>query len=944
MGSNTGRSWMIAAFLAMSMTAAGLVGCGTTADTAGAGGDVKHVILIIGDGMHLEHERAANNYLFGNYTSGLAFWKFPYRAQSTTWDVTTYNAYAQAAGAPLWNAATATPEDTGTFNLLLGYDPARGGKLPHPLDSTGDAAYLMTAATDSSSAATAMATGYKTDDGNIAWRTGDPENGRLVTIAEMFRSQKKGAIGVVSTVPFTHATPAAFVSHNKSRNNYKEIGYEIINSVKPDVVIGGGHPNYSTRYVDTRDYGILKASSEYLLAERQTGVDGNVTIAAKANEAVASGRKLFGLFGNGDGQFDYNVPSDSPGAPSVSRGNRENPSLAEASKAALKVLSRNRNGFFLMIEQGDIDWANHANDFRSMIGGVYDLNETVKAVESFIDQPGDAVDWDNTLVIVTSDHGNSLMRLNPTKRLGKGELPRQEANSSPIGSYTPKYVYPNGEVTYGSGNHTNELVRVYAKGAGLNLLSAFEGVWYRGTKIIDNTQIFRAMMAALKLEDQNRQGAALDRVVAALPDTLLSVLNPSLTREQLNTAITNGARTVTKPGIGSALVPDPRAAGFYYMLTDRGINGDYRYTDPVTGTTEGKYFPLPAFTPTIVRVRLDGSTIVIDRVIPIVDRDGNPVTGIPNDANDGLAFDSPTAAGSPLPYNENGLDTEDMQLLPNGDFLIVEEHSPSIVVVDGTSGKVKVRYTPRGKTLNSANYTVKDILPEILLKRRTNRGFENLALSSDGKTAYAVMQSPLGQKSDPNYDASYKNSRVVRIVRLDVTDPLNATVTGHFVVMQSAASDYGKNSAGLTVTNKQTDMKFSAAAWHSKERILLLERANGKAKIILVDMNAATNMLGTAYENTLGPEDIATAGLGLGGLGIVPASVQEIFSTDELPDLTREVADTTGTTPSHEVKLEGMAVVGDQILLANDNDFGINDVTLTTRIWKIRPRVSLGTL
>jgi len=136
-----------------------------------------------------------------------------------------------------------------------------------------------------------------------------------------------------------------------------------------------------------------------------------------------------------------------------------------------------------MVEQGDIDWANHANDFKSMIGGVYDLNETVKAVESYIDQPGDDIDWNNTMVIVTSDHGNSYMRINTAKPLQKGQLPQQNANTAVTGSYTPAFVYPNGEVTFGSGNHTNELTRVYAKGGKTSLLSSFEGLWYAGTKI-----------------------------------------------------------------------------------------------------------------------------------------------------------------------------------------------------------------------------------------------------------------------------------------------------------------------------------------------------------------------------------------------------------------------------------------------------------------------------
>ncbi|MFZ4859693.1 MAG: choice-of-anchor I family protein [Desulfuromonadaceae bacterium] len=495
-----------------------LSGCGTTSSSTAAP-TAKNVILIIGDGMQLEHERAGSNYLFGNPDSGLAFQNFPYKGQSTTWDVTTYNKYAFASystngySSKKFNPDTVNLDNTSTFDAKLGYDSAKGGKLPYPLDKSGDSAYLNKAATDSASAGTAIATGYKTDDGNVAWKTGDPENGRLLTIAEMYRYQKKAAIGVVTTVPFTHATPATFVSHNKSRNNYKDIAYEIINVVKPDVVIGGGHPSYSgTTYMDALEYSTLKSSAEYVLAERATGVDGNTTIAAKATEAVTGGKKLFGLFGNSGGQFDYPVPSNTPGMPSVTRGSTENPSLAEASKAALKVLSQNSNGFFLMIEQGDIDWANHANDFKSMVGGIYDLNETVKSVEAFVDQPGDTIDWNNTVVIVTSDHGNSYMRINPAKSLQKGQLPQQDANTTAAGGYVPGFVYPNAEVSYASPNHTNELTRVYAKGAGTSLLTSAEGSWYAGTNIIDNTQIFKAFISLLGLTDQNKQGSMASMV------------------------------------------------------------------------------------------------------------------------------------------------------------------------------------------------------------------------------------------------------------------------------------------------------------------------------------------------------------------------------------------------------------------------------------------------
>ncbi|MEW6218683.1 MAG: alkaline phosphatase [Thermodesulfobacteriota bacterium] len=458
--------------------------------------EAKNIILFIGDGMQLEHEIAASRYLHGR-DFGLAWHDLGYRAAVTTWDVTTYNARAATLG-----AAPYSPE---SFEPTIGYDPALGGKRPFPADTTGSDAYFLTTmkATDSASAATAWATGHKTDDGNIAWLPGDPEGGALRTIAELVREDKHRSIGVVSTVPFTHATPAAHVSHNVSRNNYLAIADEIIRDVQPEVVIGGGFPaSGNFRYLSESLYQEVKEGivDEYVFVERAAGVDGGLILADGAGQALASGKKLFGLFGGADGNLISPVPADSPRFPAIARGAVEDPLLVDSTRAALKVLSADRDGFFLMVEQGDIDWANHANDFARMIGCVWDLDLAVRSAIDFVNQPGDRVDWSNTLLIVTSDHGNSYMRLvlddSATPRLGLGDLPRQVANSVPVGGYTPGFVYPEGEITYGSGSHTNELVTFYARGQGVNQFARRQGAWYPRTQLLDNTQLFEAMAAA----------------------------------------------------------------------------------------------------------------------------------------------------------------------------------------------------------------------------------------------------------------------------------------------------------------------------------------------------------------------------------------------------------------------------------------------------------------
>ncbi len=440
----------------------------------------KHIILLVGDGMNIEHEMAASRYLFGK-DFALSFHGLPYHGNQATWDVNTYKH---------WSGGRYDPT---AIVPTIGYDPAKGGKVPYPLgpELPGAKAYLTAAATDSASAATAWATGYKTDHGNIAWLPGDPDQGSLKTIAERLREKKDFAIGVVSTVAFSHATPAAFVSHNKDRDDYVAIAQEILTRTKPEVVIGAGYQADSScinlpSYPYSLLYQAVCTDPGYHVVMRASGVDGGVAVLGAAQQAVAQSKKLFGLFGGRGNNFESLTPNDLPGTPLVTQVTRENPTYAEATLAALKVLGQDRDGFFLMAEQGDIDWANHGNDFRRMVGTIKDLHDGVQAVLDFVNQPDDGITWDNTLLIVTADHSNSYLR-NKVKR-GAGDLPPQDCNGA--------NGYPGGEISYGSDNHTNELTRVYALGAGAKLFKKYEGQWYPGTRILDNTQLFHVMMEA----------------------------------------------------------------------------------------------------------------------------------------------------------------------------------------------------------------------------------------------------------------------------------------------------------------------------------------------------------------------------------------------------------------------------------------------------------------
>ncbi len=474
-----------------------------------AGPACTHVILFIGDGLSVESEVATSRYLYGR-DRALAWHSLPGQSFVATWDVTAYNSNAKKAG----RAAYAE----NAFAPALGYDALREGPRPYPDEGAAGADRPVPApSTDSASAATALATGIKTDSGNIAWRPGDKPSGGLTTIAEEFRARRGGAFGIVTSVPFDHATPAAFVSHGTSRSHYYTgfrgyaglgIADEIILLVKPDVVIGGGHPMLDNPtfdpqkgYISESLYKDLQASADYVLAERQAGADGARTLAEAADRAVAQGKKLFGLFGGESGSFTLPVPENSPGVPRLTRPSAEDPTLKDATLAALTVLGRNPKGFFLMVEQGDIDWANHDSDFRGMIATVADLDQAVRGAIAYVDRPGDDVDWTNTVLIVTADHATGGLRLNPAKPLGAGVLPEQVARTKEertASTSKSPYAYPGGEVRYSTIGHTNELVTLAVNGRAARLFLGYEGWWYPGP-IVDNTQVNAAMREALGL-------------------------------------------------------------------------------------------------------------------------------------------------------------------------------------------------------------------------------------------------------------------------------------------------------------------------------------------------------------------------------------------------------------------------------------------------------------
>ena len=397
-------------------------------------------------------------------------------------------------------------------------------------------------------------------------------------------------------------------------------------------------------------------------------------------------------------------------------------------------------------------------------------------------------------------------------------------------------------------------------------------------------------------------GAQEAKVVGmyTLPPMDLKMLNPHLFEEDIREAQARGWAKVDQPGIGSGLFY--LGNGRFLVLTDRGPNGD---------CPGGKFFPLPRFAPALLPFRLEEATgrIRLEAPIPLRTPGGTPLTGLPNREGEDVPYRDGSCKEA-LALDPSGVDTEDVAVLPGGrGFLLVEENSPSLLYADAR-GHVLMRYTPQGVRL-AARYPVRDILPEVLALRRNNRGLENLALSGDGRTAWALLQSAIGSTRDPAYDVSL----VVRAVRLDVSDPLRARITGMYLVPFSDPRDYPGS-------NRPRNMMYSAAAWVEGERLLLLERAQGGARVYLVDLAGATNLL----EHPRGADPgLDRAGVDYAALGIRLPTRRLLLETWRLPAFDTD-------------KLEGLALLEDRqtLALVNDNDFAITGKEGPSRLWLVR--------
>ena len=228
--------------------------------------------------------------------------------------------------------------------------------------------------TDSAAAGTALATGHKTDNDIVGV---DPTKKiKFKTMAEMAK-EKGMKVGIISSVSLDHATPASFYAHEKSRNDFYEIGIDMANSGFDYFAGGGllqptGKKKDKTNVLDVAKEKGYKVVNDPDMMMNLTKNDGKV-IAFRTDLAAESAM-----------QYDIDRQSKT--------------SLADYTKKGIEMLD-NSNGFFMMVEGGKIDWACHANDAATTVRDVMAFDNAILEALKFY-----ALHPDETLIVVTGDH------------------------------------------------------------------------------------------------------------------------------------------------------------------------------------------------------------------------------------------------------------------------------------------------------------------------------------------------------------------------------------------------------------------------------------------------------------------------------------------------------------------------------------------------------------
>ncbi|MGO1972815.1 MAG: alkaline phosphatase [Propionibacteriaceae bacterium] len=423
----------MAAALSVTMTAPVMAGAEPGGQKSANSEGPKNVIYLVGDGMGFN--QIDNGSLYEDGTSNYQFRLDPADGQVEKVPGEVNPTFADF---PVQTAMS-------TYQHGNSYDPEA---------IWSDFGQALESHTDSAAGGTALSSGVRTFNTAI----GVNPCGQPVENISQRATARGMATGVVTSVPFSHATPASFTAHNPSRHNYQAIAQEMVNNEDLDVVMGAGHPEFDAdgKARAEADYEYIDQETFEKLSGGETHYDYFSEKAAFADLATATKtpEQVFGLAEASPGlQYARSGPDRDengdpvPGAEPYSAPLNENvPTLPEMAAGALNVLDESDDGLFLMVEGGGIDAANHQNTLNRQIEEQVDFHKAIDTVVDWVERESN---WDETQVIVTADHESGYIT-------GAGSDPTWEPIEGEKGEL------PKAE--YHTGGHSNHLVPMFARG------------------------------------------------------------------------------------------------------------------------------------------------------------------------------------------------------------------------------------------------------------------------------------------------------------------------------------------------------------------------------------------------------------------------------------------------------------------------------------------------
>lgn len=319
--------------------------------------------------------------------------------------------------------------------FYYGEEPSNFNRFKYiGLQKTSSATHKVT---DSAASGSAMATGHKTYNGAIGV---DTSKTSVTNITEVV-SGYDWSTGVVATSSITHATPASFYAHVEQRNMEEAIAVQLLDSYI-DFFAGGG-TGYFNKRSDGQDLFTIAGEKGFILD----------TMELKSVDELQAGEKYGFLLAQG-------------GMPSMLESRDD--FLPEATDLAIKQLSLDKDGFFLMVEGSQIDWAGHANSTEYLVAEMLDFEKVIDVALDFAEKDG------HTLVVVTADHETGGFTLSPKLDEATGHSDYRQVGPS-----------------FATGGHSATLIPVFAYGPGAE---EFTGIY-------ENTELFHKMAALAGREE-----------------------------------------------------------------------------------------------------------------------------------------------------------------------------------------------------------------------------------------------------------------------------------------------------------------------------------------------------------------------------------------------------------------------------------------------------------